>query len=229
MAMAMAHVWSHGDLCIWESSNLLPLEISEPQVFNVNLSVMFLEESSALQIFGGIGVVVGVEESIVRKLLWRFGSFWGRGKVGYLTGAITPPSDTTPNYSTWEAENLIGLNPNLDEVCGRLLGMKPFPTLRELFAEVRREENRKCVMMNPSSQYAPSLETRGEALAANKQDNGHVSQSKDKDCSLGKMIDIAKRKDGLYYLSGVRDSSRVKSQNKMSMSSIMILCYGINA
>ena len=31
----------------------------------------------------------------------------GRGKVGYLTGAITPPSDTTPNYSTWEAENLI--------------------------------------------------------------------------------------------------------------------------
>ena len=49
------------------------------------------------------------------------------------------------------------------------------------------------------------------------------------DCSLGKMIDIAKRKDGLYYLSGVRDSSRVKSQNKMSMSSIMILCYGINA
>ena len=75
---------------------------------------------------------------------------------------------------------LQGLNPNLDEVRGRLLGMKPFPTLRELFAEVRREENRKCVMMNPSSQYAPSLETRGEALAANKQDNGHVSQSKDK-------------------------------------------------
>ncbi|KAK9208329.1 hypothetical protein WN944_000683 [Citrus x changshan-huyou] len=49
MAMAMAHVWSHDDLCIWESSNLLPLEISEPQVFNVNLSVMFLQESSALQ------------------------------------------------------------------------------------------------------------------------------------------------------------------------------------
>ncbi|KAL9440456.1 hypothetical protein AB3S75_019173 [Citrus x aurantiifolia] len=55
MAMAMAHVWSHDDLCIWESSNLLPLEISEPQVFNVNLSVMFLQESSALQIFCGIG------------------------------------------------------------------------------------------------------------------------------------------------------------------------------
>ena len=75
---------------------------------------------------------------------------------------------------------LQGLNPNLDEVRGRLLGMKPFPTLRELFAEVKREESRKCVMMNPSSQDTPSLEARGEALVANKQDDGHVSQSRDK-------------------------------------------------
>ncbi|KAL9443403.1 hypothetical protein AB3S75_016709 [Citrus x aurantiifolia] len=107
---------------IWESSNLLPLEISEPQVFNVNLSVMFLQESSALQ----------------------------------------------------------GLNSNLDEVCGRLLEMKPFPIFRESFAEVRRKERRKRVMMNPSSQDAYSLETRGLALIANKQDDGHVSQSREK-------------------------------------------------
>lgn len=209
----------------------------------------------------------------------------GRGKVGYLTGAITPHLDTAPTYSTWEAENSIvmawlinsmepsigrtylfyktakeiweavqeiysdlentsqcyeirskiwntrqgnltvteyynslmelwqeidlfyemgwscttdaekykkmlekerifdflqGLNPDLDEVRGRLLGMKPFPTLRESFAEVRREESRKRVMMNPSSQDTPSLEARGEALVANKQDDGHVSQSRDK-------------------------------------------------
>jgi len=31
----------------------------------------------------------------------------GRGKVGYLTGAITAPPDTAPNYNTWEAENSI--------------------------------------------------------------------------------------------------------------------------
>lgn len=202
-----------------------------------------------------------------------------------MTGAITPPSDTAPNYSTWEAENSIvmawlinsmepsigrtylfyktekeiweavqeiysdlentfqcfeirskihntrqgsltvteyynslmelwqemdllyemgwscttdaekykkmlkkertfdflqGLNPDLDKVRGRLLRMKPFPTLRESFAEVKREESRKHVMMNPSSQDTPSLEARGSALEANKQDNGHVSQSRDK-------------------------------------------------
>lgn len=38
------------------------------------------------------------------------------------------------------------------------------------------------------------------------------------DHSLGKMIGIAKRKDGLYYFSGVGDSGRVKSQNKMFTS-----------
>ncbi|KDO60879.1 hypothetical protein CISIN_1g045100mg, partial [Citrus sinensis] len=53
-------------------------------------------------------------------------------------------------------------------------------TLRESFAEVRREESRKRVMMNPSSQDTPSLEARGSALEANKQDDGHVSQSRDK-------------------------------------------------
>ncbi|KAL9422260.1 hypothetical protein AB3S75_034513 [Citrus x aurantiifolia] len=75
---------------------------------------------------------------------------------------------------------LQGLNSDLDEVRGRLLGMKPFPTLRESFAEVRREESRKRVMMNPSNQDTPSLEARGSALIANKQDDGHISQSKDK-------------------------------------------------
>jgi len=41
-----------------------------------------------------------------------------------------------------------GLNSDLDEVCGRILGTKPLPTLREVFAEVRREESRRKVMLN---------------------------------------------------------------------------------
>jgi len=45
---------------------------------------------------------------------------------------------------------LHGLNPDLDEVMGRLLGTKPFPSIREVFAEVRREESRKRVMLNPA-------------------------------------------------------------------------------
>ena len=35
---------------------------------------------------------------------------------------------------------LHGLNPNLDEVRGRILGTKPQPSLKEVFSEVRREE-----------------------------------------------------------------------------------------
>ena len=46
---------------------------------------------------------------------------------------------------------LHGLNPDLDEVRGRLLGSKPFPPIKDAFAEVRREESRKKVMLSASS------------------------------------------------------------------------------
>ncbi|KAL5739459.1 hypothetical protein ACOSQ2_028639 [Xanthoceras sorbifolium] len=39
------------------------------------------------------------------------------------------------------------LNPNLDEVRGRILVTKPLPKIREVFSEVRREESIKNVMM----------------------------------------------------------------------------------
>ncbi|KAL3530599.1 hypothetical protein ACH5RR_009921 [Cinchona calisaya] len=42
---------------------------------------------------------------------------------------------------------LMGLNKNLDEDRGRILGMKPSPSIREVFSEVRKEESRKKVMM----------------------------------------------------------------------------------
>lgn len=42
---------------------------------------------------------------------------------------------------------LLGLNKNLDEVRGRILGTKPLPSIREAFAEVRREESRRKVML----------------------------------------------------------------------------------
>lgn len=46
---------------------------------------------------------------------------------------------------------LIGLNKNLDGVRGRILGTKPLQSLREVFAEVRREESRMKVMLNPTN------------------------------------------------------------------------------
>ncbi|CAJ2679170.1 unnamed protein product [Trifolium pratense] len=45
---------------------------------------------------------------------------------------------------------LMGLNKNLDEVRGRILGSKPLPSIREVFSEVRREESRKKVMLGES-------------------------------------------------------------------------------
>ena len=42
---------------------------------------------------------------------------------------------------------LHGLSSDLYEVCGRLLGTKPLLTLREVFAEIRREESRRKVML----------------------------------------------------------------------------------
>ena len=42
---------------------------------------------------------------------------------------------------------LVGLNNDLDDVRGRIAGMKPLPSIKETFANVRREESRKRVMM----------------------------------------------------------------------------------
>ncbi|RVW82011.1 Retrovirus-related Pol polyprotein from transposon RE1 [Vitis vinifera] len=58
----------------------------------------------------------------------------------------------------------LGLNRELDDVRGRIMGIKPLPSLREAFSEVRREESRKKVMMGSKEQPAPTL--NASALAA---------------------------------------------------------------
>lgn len=64
---------------------------------------------------------------------------------------------------------LHGLNLDLDEVCGRLLNTKPFPTLREVFVEVRREENRRKVML---TQHTNSiLDPQNSALTTVKKED----------------------------------------------------------
>ena len=42
---------------------------------------------------------------------------------------------------------LAGLNVELDEVRGRIIGRKPLPTLEDVFSEVRREESCRGVML----------------------------------------------------------------------------------
>ena len=51
---------------------------------------------------------------------------------------------------------LAGLGRSLDEIQGRILGVKPLPSLDEIFAEVHREESRKQVMLGSTS---PSFES----------------------------------------------------------------------
>lgn len=56
---------------------------------------------------------------------------------------------------------LLGLNQELDEVRGRILGTKPMPNLREVFSEVRREESRRRVMLGKIN----NVTSEGSALA----------------------------------------------------------------
>ncbi|KZV19589.1 hypothetical protein F511_13475, partial [Dorcoceras hygrometricum] len=50
---------------------------------------------------------------------------------------------------------LAGLNRELDEVRGRILGRMPLPSLGEVFAEVRREEGRRRVMLKEKPPTVP--------------------------------------------------------------------------
>ena len=60
-------------------------------------------------------------------------------------------------------EFLAGLNKDLDEVRGRLLGIQPLPAIGEIFSKVRREKSRKRVMLGDSK---PLPTTENSALAA---------------------------------------------------------------
>ena len=57
---------------------------------------------------------------------------------------------------------LAGLNRELDEVRGRLLGRHPLPFIDKVFAEVRREEHRRHVMLSDS----PSFQLESSVMAA---------------------------------------------------------------
>ena len=61
-------------------------------------------------------------------------------------------------------EFLAGLNSELDDVRGHILGRRPLPSTREVFAEVRREEQRRRVMLKETKASV----TENSALAAHK-------------------------------------------------------------
>ena len=56
------------------------------------------------------------------------------------------------------------LNHDLDEVCARILGRKPLPSMREVFSEVRRDESRRKIRLR-NSDGSKVQEAKSSALA----------------------------------------------------------------
>lgn len=50
---------------------------------------------------------------------------------------------------------MVGLNRELDDVCSRILGRRQLSSTREVFSEVRREEQRRKVMSKESLPAGP--------------------------------------------------------------------------
>ncbi|RVW40843.1 Retrovirus-related Pol polyprotein from transposon RE1 [Vitis vinifera] len=71
---------------------------------------------------------------------------------------------------------LLGLNKNLDEVCGRVLSIKPLPSVREVFFEIRREESRQKVMLGTQNS-SKNLENSA-LVARGTQSNNNNHQTK---------------------------------------------------
>ncbi|CAN1303445.1 hypothetical protein LINPERPRIM_LOCUS25861 [Linum perenne] len=68
---------------------------------------------------------------------------------------------------------LMGPSKNLDDVKGRIMSTKPFPSLNEAFAEIKREESRRQLMI-------PDPKTQGEssALAVRSQQRNRQQQNR---------------------------------------------------
>ncbi|KAL5777605.1 hypothetical protein ACOSP7_010531 [Xanthoceras sorbifolium] len=93
--------------------------------------------------------------------------------------------DANYNKKTVEAHRiykfLAGLNVEFDEVRGRIIGRSPLPPIGEVFAEVRREESRRSVMLGKSGSSG-TVETSAllvSETAANKAEH-HYKKSDEK-------------------------------------------------
>ncbi|KAK3024584.1 hypothetical protein RJ639_044326 [Escallonia herrerae] len=74
-------------------------------------------------------------------------------------------------------EFLTGLNRELDEVRGRILGRRPLPSIDEAFAEVRREASRRCVMLGGRKEAVTSGEMRMETVALATKNTSSIDKS----------------------------------------------------
>ncbi|CAN1143667.1 hypothetical protein LINPERHAP2_LOCUS13712, partial [Linum perenne] len=90
--------------------------------------------------------------------------------LGYST-AQELRDDVTMTYSDLgnQSQFLSGLNVELDDVRGRIVGRNPLPSIGEVFAEVRREETRRGVMLGKKPDIGAetsALQVTGERFGA---------------------------------------------------------------
>ena len=109
------------------------------------------------------------------------------------------PEDTAKNQKIVEKRRLfkflLGPNKDLDEVRGSILGTKPLPTIHEAFAEVKREESWKKLMLGKQTAAAT---TESSALAARGQSS---NERKDVDVTIARNMVIQRIQVGISMVN----------------------------
>ncbi|KAL0550201.1 hypothetical protein IC582_014705 [Cucumis melo] len=127
------------------------------------------------------------------------------------------PNDSTQYAKLEEADRvydfLAGLNPKFDNVCGRILGQRPLPSLMEVCFEVRLEEDRTNVM---GVLTTPTIDSA--AFSAR-------SSNHDSDKNNGKSIPVCEHckkqwhtKDQCWKLHGRPPGGKKRSSNEKQNS-----------
>ncbi|KAA0048527.1 transportin-3 isoform X1 [Cucumis melo var. makuwa] len=138
----------------------------------------------------------------------------GRYQFGFLTGeTVRPPPGDALERSGKERTHLFGLNPKFDNVCGRILGQRPLPSLMEVCFEVRLEEDRSNAM---GVLTTPTIDSA--AFSAR-------SSNHDSDKNNGKSIPVCEHckkqwhtKDQCWKLHGCPPGGKKRSSNEKQNS-----------
>ncbi|XP_028805360.1 uncharacterized protein LOC114760266 [Neltuma alba] len=156
---------------LWKTENsMVSSWLINAMIPAIKRSFMFLP--TACEIWDAVREAYSDGENVsqvfeIKTKLWQTKQGTGTLNDYYLTMSALWQELDLQNDDTWKCsedaalykkkvdrerlfEFLAGINSELDAVRGRLLSRVPLPTVREAFAEVRREDSRRRIMMpNP--------------------------------------------------------------------------------
>ncbi|XP_028791520.1 uncharacterized protein LOC114747369 [Neltuma alba] len=76
---------------------------------------------------------------------------------------------------------LLGLNDSFEDIRGRIMSIKPLPSLEDAFNMIKNEESRKALVQNPSL-VSPSTITEGSAMVTRSNQGGDTRGKKSLRC-----------------------------------------------